>query len=659
MERIRLLLLLFIIGLIKANDKTVCPPVTLLDGPVNVLNSFIDRLFNLFDLEKSDRKVLFNQILANQAKTSFKMLMEIKNEQDVTLQYIGLQTRVIESNGKKQQEVFKFIMSEVRRDVEVVFRLDFNQKQPLSCPSYKDTFIDYYVKNTFMIKWISKYFDIGLGKGKELHKQNQLLVKQVNLLKQKVIELQGQKGNTSNINDDEYKKEILGLKKLVIALESKNKEILKKANESNNKLFKSETELKSFREKVDLLEMKLQDQTANMVLNDESLEEKNQALHAQLTEIQIKMRNERENFETKLKEANDKFNAEKQYLQQQVNEHKSMNNNINTEDMKSMVRLEMQLENKTRRIEEMRTQFDKDLRAEKDRFNKIKELELQVLESNIEDRYRVELEKQKEIIEAEKEALIREQKEKWEIMTNKLETELKQIHDQALANKDMQITEKEDILKTLISQHKEEIAKKDDKIKKLETNMVKIEDKVKQLIIASKKKNTPNDPVITSTVTTTKTKTVVNKDDKFQLQMLKDIGGIIQRKLSELGVANMSEIEKRELDNEITKNVLDSLSTDQIALIREFMNELAIKFKTEPINIYSLSIKQLLRILNQIKAKKQGEKEQYERELKRTIAQVNEKKQRKKQNSFTRLGTSHNTSTMNFMHNPFRVETLK
>ena len=96
MERIRLLLLLFIIGLINANAEAVCPPITLLDGPVNVLNSFIDRLFNLFDLEKSDRKVLFNQILANQAKTSFKMLMEIKNEQDMTLQYIGLQTRVIE-----------------------------------------------------------------------------------------------------------------------------------------------------------------------------------------------------------------------------------------------------------------------------------------------------------------------------------------------------------------------------------------------------------------------------------------------------------------------------------------------------------------------------------------------------------------------------------
>ena len=275
--------------------------------------------------------------------------MEIKNEQDMTLQYIGLQTRVIESNGKKQQEVFKFIMSEVRRDVEVVFRLDFNQRQPLSCPSYKDTFIDYYVKNTFMIKWISKYFDIGLGKGKELHKQNQLLVKQVNLLKQKVIELQGQKGSTSNVNDDEYKKEILGLKKLVIAVESKNKKLLAKANESSTKLFESETELKSFREKVDLLEMKLQDQAANTVLKDETLEAKNQALHAQLTEIQIKMRDERENFEIKLKEATDKFNAEKQYLQQQVNEQKSMNSSINTEDMKSMVRLEMQLENKTRK----------------------------------------------------------------------------------------------------------------------------------------------------------------------------------------------------------------------------------------------------------------------------------------------------------------------
>ena len=140
---------------------TACSGILGLRSPVNMVNILFDSLLDSFDLRNKSEDVRIVSALQNASRTRFKMLLEIYDTKTGAVNnYIGAQTRLINTDKGMQHKIMQYVQSENVMDVTYVLKLSFNDAGSFNCDDLKSDFIDYYLYNTNTIQWFTRYFKI-------------------------------------------------------------------------------------------------------------------------------------------------------------------------------------------------------------------------------------------------------------------------------------------------------------------------------------------------------------------------------------------------------------------------------------------------------------------------------------------------------------------
>ena len=442
-----------------------CPDVNGLDSPINILNTFIDDFFDVYDGRSKGYEIQTQQITHNADKTEYKMLFQVvdKNE-SVVKHYIAVSSTVKLVDGKKKHVIKKFIQSDDIREVMSTVGISFKNLGNFNCEQPKRDFLTYYLRNTTVIEYFVHYFDIDSVRIKEvevteegnlgvpdstvdalkeqlmlldiekreeinsLHKKFELIVTE----KESVIDTLEEELEDVKIDSEEFKTEAAALKENLEMVKEINKEKLIKQQEDARR--KLDEQKEKYEDKIDSLDRIMKKELDLLAeKNKEELERMKGIREALVVEID-KIKEELElNWIEKDKylETVQKLKDKEAALKDLDKEYELKLSNLKNEQNKLIKKLKAEKEKEIKQIEEgfrlKIKEIEEKARDERNKLIQESEKQIKVLKLQFEE---IQIQNEKEtqalleLRKSENDALIAKYKEDLRLLEKEKENTL-------------------------------------------------------------------------------------------------------------------------------------------------------------------------------------------------------------------------------------------
>lgn len=566
-----------------------CVGVKGMQSPSETFNKLFDSLFLSLDLTNVTENISLVTILQNAAQSRFKVIFKITNVQSNAIKYyIGVQTEYTEANGVGNHRIVQYVQSEIMADVNAILRTDFVDNPAFNCQNLKNDFVDYYVRNTFVIEWFAKYFKIDIMNNanqadnsdaiKQLNKDNEALKAQVvNLTAQLAKQAMEPKANVA-VETTQMQATIDKLKADLKASETSREELVKRLQAAPIVPDPSP----------------VNDQNNNKVVNE-------------LNNVIATLRKEVDNFKTQQISTMTELDNTKKQL--------SMSN----QQSQQLITLKQQLDQRTEQLDQLKKQNEADIKnlriQNQDVLNKLEEFKKQDTKEANQQKIKdltSQIDKLQAQINIDVQNAITQKTKEFTAVIQQKEAELQIVQKQ-----------QSDLLSQLNDLKKKESSKA--VVVQKPNNEVSVNQQLKVDTDVSKTNPNTSPNRVSGGVNLDNpffSGDIISNSDIFQIDLVIEMQNKFKQLIALAGGPMNNQNLSPQQHTAVANNFLKTLSAAQTKLLEDYLVSLALMFNSAPVAVSSLPYDKIPFILDQVKSRQEKKKADAEMLRNKTLGDV-------------------------------------